>query len=68
MHVTIDLQYAKKQTVPILNICALNRIQLLKLVFIFLHVGFENIQETNSALYSLRGRLSNEVSLGIPLH
>jgi hypothetical protein len=31
-------------------------------------VGFENIQETNSALYSLRRGLSNEVSLGIPFH
>jgi hypothetical protein len=38
------------------------------LVFIFQHVGFENNQETNSALYSLRSGLSNEVSLGIPLH
>jgi hypothetical protein len=31
-------------------------------------VIFENIQETNSALYSLRSGLSNEVSLGIPFH
>jgi hypothetical protein len=29
---------------------------------------FENIQETNSALHSLRSGLSNEVSLGTPLH
>jgi hypothetical protein len=35
MHVTIDLQYAKKQTVAIWNICAFNRIQLITLVFIF---------------------------------
>jgi hypothetical protein len=27
----------------------------------------KNIQETNSALYSLQSELSNEVSLGIPL-
>jgi hypothetical protein len=33
-----------------------------------LHVGFENIQETNSALYSLLSNLSNEMSLGIPFH
>jgi hypothetical protein len=39
--------------------------KLLKLVFIFYHVGFENIQETNSALYFLRSGLSNEVSPGI---
>jgi hypothetical protein len=38
------------------------------LVFIFYQVGFENIQETNSALYSLRSGLPNEVSLGIPFH
>jgi hypothetical protein len=30
--------------------------------------GFENIQEINSALYSLGSGLSNEVSLGIPFH
>jgi hypothetical protein len=30
-------------------------------------MGFENIQETNSALYSLQIGLSNEVSLDIPL-
>jgi hypothetical protein len=39
--------------------------KLLKLVFIFYHVGFENIQETNSALYFLRSGLSNELSPGI---
>jgi hypothetical protein len=31
-------------------------------------VGFGNVQEANSALYSLRSGLSNEVSLGIPFH
>jgi hypothetical protein len=31
-------------------------------------LGFENIQEKNSALYSLRSGLSNEVSLGIHFH
>jgi hypothetical protein len=61
MHVTIDLQLAKKQTVSILNICCIN-------FFIFYDVGFENIQETNSALYSLRSGISNEVSLGISFH
>jgi hypothetical protein len=34
---------------------------------IIIQLGFENIQETNSALYSLRIGLSNEVSLDIPL-
>jgi hypothetical protein len=36
-------------------------------VVIFKHAGFVNIQETNSALYSLQIGLSNEVSLDIPL-
>jgi hypothetical protein len=34
----------------------------MKLIFICEHVEFENIQETNSALYSLRSGFSNEVS------
>jgi hypothetical protein len=42
--------------------------KLLKLVFIFYHVGFENIQETNSALYFLRSGLSNGVSPGIAFY
>jgi hypothetical protein len=32
------------------------------------HKGFEKIQETNSALHSMRSELSNKVSLGIPFH
>jgi hypothetical protein len=32
------------------------------------HVSFENIQETHSALYSLRSELSNEVSFGVLFH
>jgi hypothetical protein len=59
MHVTIDLQLTKKQTVSILNICC---------IFFFYDVGFENIQETTSGLYSLRTGLSKEVSLGVPFH
>jgi hypothetical protein len=47
--------------VSILNICCI-------IFFIFEGVGFENIQETTSVLYSLRSGLSNEVSLGIPFH
>jgi hypothetical protein len=31
-------------------------------------VGFENIQETNSALHSLRSKLSIKVSLGEPFY
>jgi hypothetical protein len=61
MHVTIDLQLAKKQTASILNICC-------TFFLIFYDVGFENIQETTSALYSLRTGLSNKVSLGILFH
>jgi hypothetical protein len=32
----------------------------------FIPGDFENIQKTNSALYSLRSKLSNEMSLGVP--
>jgi hypothetical protein len=32
------------------------------------YLGFGNIQEKNSALYSLLSNLSNEVLLGIPFH
>jgi hypothetical protein len=42
---------------------ALNSVEFIELVFIFWDLGFENIQETNSALYSLQIGLSNEVSL-----
>jgi hypothetical protein len=38
------------------------------LVFIFYHVGLENIQGTNSALHSLRSELSIKVSLAEPFH
>jgi hypothetical protein len=66
-----NVRDANKQTVLILNSCCIkyvDSIQLIKLVLIFYQVGFENIQETNSALYSLRSGLPNEVSLGIPFH
>jgi hypothetical protein len=38
------------------------------LVFIFYHVGLENIQETNSALHFLRSELSIKASLAEPFH
>jgi hypothetical protein len=57
MHVTIDLQLAKKEHL------------FTYITFLFFwDLGFENIQKTSSALYSLRSGLSNEVSLGIPFH
>jgi hypothetical protein len=68
MHVTTDLQFAKKKTVPILSIYCIKQNSVYKIGLIFLARGFENIQEINSALYSLRSGLSNKVSLGITFH
>jgi hypothetical protein len=66
MYVTIDLQFAKKQTVRILNICCIIQYSTDILGFIFL--AFTNIQSLNSALYFLRSGVSKEVSLDEPLY